>query len=246
MEITDVDRARTLIEDFLEEQQVLLSRISSAVSSVFEGLCLIYVAQCYRDELHYELQVNNAVNGEFRFKCTTMGNPNHFSSFLLTKDSIEYELHHNLAVSGGRDPEPIYFVDIALIKKGSIKYRKSFRKGRTHSVLYCENQDLITFAECKHIVAYSMLIAYFLGIVFELKPEHLEGNLHENLLKQFSNHIFPSLLISSGTHIGAETVIDSIKNRKYSVIIAADLFKTPRQLFQEVQKCHSCSLNPRP
>jgi hypothetical protein len=83
-----------------------------------------------------------------------------------------------------------------------------------------------------------MLIASFLGTVFEIKPQHLEPGSYDKLISKFTNHIFPALLISKGTHIGAESVISSIKKRKYAVIVASDLFKSPDQLFAAVRESH--------
>lgn len=223
------------MQSFLIQHHAVLKEISEAMSNVFEGLCLVYVAQCYEKILGYQVAVEGAKNGAFRFKCSTSGRPYNFSYFVVRKGAVEYEIRHNLALSGCRDQDIIYFLDIAVIKKDSICSKLSIRKGSRHTLDYCPNKDLISFAECKHLVAYSMLIAYFLGIVFELKPKNLQRGSFERLSGQFSEHIFPSLLISGTTHIGAETAISSIKNRKYAVTIAADLFKSPESLFSEVR-----------
>jgi hypothetical protein len=225
--ISDVDNARSAIQRFLERHNAPLYRISYAVSNIFEGLCFIYVAKFYKERLNYEIEVDGVTKGVFRFKCSTSGDPSNFSRFILKKDSVEYELHHNLALAGCKDPLVIYFADIAIIRRGAIQNDMA-RTGRNFK--YCSNENLVTFAECKNLVAYSTLIASFLGMVFELKSDHLDESAYDELHNRFSNHLPPCLLISREAHIGAQTVISSIKARRYAIAVVVDLFRFPNKL----------------
>lgn len=183
--------------------------------------------------MHYKIEAKGVNRGVFRFKCSTSGDPENFSWFCLSKNGAEYELHHNLALAGCNDSKTIYFADIAVIKKGSIR-NDAERTGRALS--YCSNDNLVTFAECKNLVAYSTLIASFLGMVFELKSEHLDGSLHDELISVFSEHLLPSLLISREAHIGAQTVIASLKERNYAIAVIVDLFRFPNKLLDAGNK----------
>jgi hypothetical protein len=86
--MNDVDFAEDLISKFLQENSGVLHDISNSVASIFEGLCVIYIAKCYQDLLNYQVSSEQLQNGVFKFKCTTRGNPANYSMFTLTKGLV--------------------------------------------------------------------------------------------------------------------------------------------------------------
>lgn len=232
----DLGSALNRIAAFLSEHHLLLAKISQAITNVFEAMCVVSFATAY-EEMGYHIGAEGLANSSFKFKCNTRGDPRNFSYFTLTRGTREYELRHNLSISAARDESVLYVVDIAVIRKGHMKLSEVKRNNRTYKTHYCENAGLVTFAECKYLLAYSMLIAQFFGSVFELKPRHLHPKMFDELQRKFAGrNLFPSLLIAQGAHIGAESVIASVARRKYAILIAPDMIANPNQLLAKMPK----------
>lgn len=231
-----IAHAETEIKNFLNTRKAMLHRISESLSNAFEALSIIYFASAYEEILGYQKAIpKNLENGKsYRFMCSTNGNPSNFSYILLEKNGDQFEMRHNLKVGGAMDSDLMYTADIAVVKVGSIKEKlPQLKKSKEY---WCENKDLMTFAECKNLSAYSMLMAQFLGVVMELMPDHIVKSRNRELRKKFAgNHIFPSLLIANHTQPGAKKVKDSFDRRSYSVIIADKIFTSPDQLYEEIK-----------
>lgn len=217
------------IESYLRRHSTTLKQISDRLPSMFEGLCLVYVAEYY-ETLKYDVKPKNLFNGSFRLKFGTMGDPQNFSYFEVKKGTLSFEIRHNLPVRGARDSTTLYVADIAVINSHSVQKEISLTaSGRRRTLHYCANRDLKSFAEVKDLIAYSMLIAQFLGVVFELKPRCLRKTWFSKNLLRFKNHMFPSLMISGSSHIGANAVIHSLSRRNYTVVVACDLLQSSAQ-----------------
>lgn len=224
------------IKEFLTNRKAMLHKISESLSNAFEALSIIYFSSAYEEILGYKkaIPMNLEKGDRYRFMCSTNGNPSNFSYILLEKDGQRFEIRHNLKVGGALDSDLIYTADIAVVKEGSVKEKIPQRKKRKE--YWVANDDLITFAECKNLAAYSMLIAQFLGIVMELMPNHIVKSKNRDLRRKFAgNHIFPSLLIANHTWPGAKKVKESIDRRLYSVIIADKIFSSPDELYKEIK-----------
>jgi hypothetical protein len=228
------------INSFLRRHRATLAEISRSLPSMFEGLCITYVARYYEDELGYQVTPQNLISGRlFRLKYSTRGNPAHYSFFRLERNSRTYEIRHNMSVSGARDPELTYVVDIAVIKADCISKKTTFGiTGRKNNYYVCSNEDMRSFAEVKALQAYSMLIAAFVGTVFELEPNALRPSKFEENQRKFAHHMFPSLLVSGPAHIGASLARDSMEDRWYAMVISCDLFNSNADFIGRQNQLH--------
>jgi hypothetical protein len=76
----------------------------------------------------------------------------------------------------------------------------------------------VTFAEVKKLVVYPMLLAQFLGIVHEIKPQFIGGVISEQFLEE--DHLFPTLA-SLGHFSGNSTkIVEAYPSRNIRVVIA--------------------------
>ncbi len=80
------------------------------------------------------------------------------------------------------------------------------------------NADLVTFAEAKKLRVYPMLLAQFLGVVHEIRPEFLN---RQNLAAAFfaGGHFAPAL-VSLGSYSGnSQRIVDAYPGRMILVNI---------------------------
>ncbi|MCK4820624.1 hypothetical protein KA005_32970, partial [bacterium] len=185
MKNINVNRIANQVLDFLKRHQTSMYKITSKSTNVFEAFCFVLFVRYY-ETVGYELKPQNLLDGKFRFKYNTRGYPWNYSYFVATEpldqdsDSIVlFEIRHNLKVAGAwieeqeekRDP-PMFAVDIAVVNSDSLPHLKRGQK-RKEERYWAENDQLITFGEAKKLTAYPMLLAQFIGIVHEIKPEFL-------------------------------------------------------------------------
>ena len=221
------------ISGFLEKYQTQLANIASHSTNVFEAMCFVLFARYYEEE-GYQLKPENLADGKFHFRYSTNGNPWNFSYFaVLDSESADtdarlFEIRHNQKVAGawitsnkdvedGEKDPPLFAVDVAVVETGSLpSLPRGHARGKER--IWVENCSVITFAEAKKLKAYPMLLAQFLGIVHEIKPEFLniEGHkIHGAFDEQ--RHPPPTLLTSDYLTWGAEKVLQSFEERNIRV-----------------------------
>jgi hypothetical protein len=80
------------------------------------------------------------------------------------------------------------------------------------------NDALLSFAEVKRLVVYPMLIAQFIGIVHEIKPEFLGPPIRNGFGS--GGHI-PPTLIALGTFSGnSKAIVEAFVRRKFQIHVA--------------------------
>src|SRR6266446_428214 len=90
--------------------------------------------------------------------------------------------------------------------------RRTRKKERKGQWLCLANADLVTFAEAKKLRVYPMLLAQFLGVVHEIRPEFLN---RQNLAAAFfaGGHFAPAL-VSLGSYSGnSQRIVDAYPGR---------------------------------
>lgn len=202
----DFDAAKQFVSNFLESHARSLSRISETASQVFEAVVIVRLAESY-EQSGYDVSVLGQAGNTFRFKFSTRGHPSRYSHFLLKKDGKEFVLCHNLSVKGRHAVEVVFSLDAAVAS------RPDFDKSlRAKGVL--ENTGLVTFAECKHLVAYPMLLAQFIGVVNELLPDFLSPGF-----QPLPGHPYPTLFVSGNASGNVGKLLESFANRGFKVTV---------------------------
>jgi hypothetical protein len=241
--MNDVERQKVeqRVSEFLKRHESPMSRVASHVTHVFEAACFVIFARHY-EEVGYQLKPRNLLDGKFRFRYSTAGYPWNFSHFgVLSREQGNndkdrdtlFELHHNQKVAGAwvhtgeGDDKALFAVDIAVVRAASLPDLPRGHK-RTDEPYWVENEHLITFGEAKKLTAYPMLMAQFLGIVHEIKPEFLKVQGWD-IPQAFwdEEHPPPTLLTANHLTFGTKQVLHSFKDRDLAIRVVEDVTGLP-------------------
>lgn len=130
---------------------------------------------------------------------------------MIEGDALFCELHMNLMVESAHGIGT-YCVDVGVSKPNTVPKEKPSEEWRS-----LENADLITFAEVKKLVIYPMLLAQFIGIVHEVKPNFLKGRKGVR-----RDHPSPALIVLGHYTANSADIVKSYPARNISVVIAAN------------------------
>ena len=209
----DVSAVQQSIKKFLKKHKQTFFTISSNQSKALELAVTVGVSEHYRST-GYTIHVVNPKKspGTFVVKTSTRGHPWNFTHLKLERNGAVYEGHMNLMVESAHD-EGRYCVDFGLTKVGCVP-----DKAAQEAWVAAKNSDLVTFAEVKKLVVYTMLLAQFLGIVHEIKPCFIHGRTPKGFVSE--DHLFP-VLASLGNFSGnSSKIVEGYKNRRIRIVIA--------------------------
>lgn len=209
------------IRDFASRYKAIVVNQAKRTSEYFEMTCFNYIVRFY--ELNgYTLEVKNLQGGKYRYKCTPAGIQSNFSHFEASievdKKKHYFEIQHNLAVQSSQDEAIFTTPDICIIKKGKVKYTKTYYDTKT-TFSYVDNKDLMTFCEVKQFNPFPELLFNFIGVLNELKKEYM---INEGVVLK-PIHIAPSLLISGKPNKQTNSIKISLEDR-YCINVIYDLF----------------------
>jgi hypothetical protein len=150
----------------------------------------------------YTVTVNNLVEGRFRVKLSARGYPWNYSWFTVSRGDVRFEIHTNVAVESAHGDDGVYVVDVGVCIADRIPRSRPLQ-GKWTAL---DNHDLATFVEAKKLVVYPMLLAQFVGIVHEIRPEcllpppkgHSEVGHHDPALVSTGHPAATSLAIAQG------------------------------------------------
>lgn len=239
----EIEQLSNRIYNFLARHRTEISEIASHASNVFEAACFVIFAIHY-EEAGYRLRPENLLEGRFRFRYSTSGYPWNFSYFAVLANEIAtegnavlFEIRHNQKVVGAwvdtegeSEDKALFAVDIAVIETGSLPDLSQGHK-RTNEPYWVENDRLITFAEAKKLTAYPMLLAQFLGIVHEIKPEFLRVGKQE-IPEMFwsQSHPPPTLLTANHLTQGTKKVLQSFEERQLVIRVVENVIGSPEEI----------------
>jgi len=180
----------------------------------------------------------------FRFRYSTAGYPWNFSYFEVAVNDagsgdrvVLFEIRHNQKVAGAwvdtdeeSEDRALFAVDVAVIEADSLPILPQGTK-RTDEPFWVENRHLITFAEAKKLTAYPMLLAQFLGIVHEIKPEFV-GVGDRQVSQEFwqQQHPPPTLMTSNHLTWGTRRVLRSFEERNLTIRVVEDVTGLPEEI----------------
>jgi hypothetical protein len=216
----DVDKIKLDLSSFFKTSRTDFSKFGSTVNQVFEAFVFVSVAKWYVAR-GWSVEVVNPSNvlpatADLHLKFSTRGKPSNYSYFKCTKGSREVHIRHQLRVATryndqSTDPPANICLDVAVIMPVDLS--------EFGSDDFLPNHSLITFGEAKHMWAFAELIASFIGLVHELKPESLRR--HKTLIKGLpkKRHPAPFLYVSGFLYRTAVGLKLTIEKRGYDLDI---------------------------
>jgi hypothetical protein len=166
----NVEGVITALRDFTKSHRADFSLIGTRESQLLELAAIVAVELHYRSN-GYLTSIRSPFGGAtFVVKTGTRGHPAKYSSILFQKNGEETEAHMNLLARGAHD-DGIYCVDVGIVRAGAVP-EKADRKVKW---LCVPNESLLSFVEVKRLVVYPILLAQFIGIVHEIKPQFLQA-----------------------------------------------------------------------
>lgn len=244
MKETERKKLAKQVENFLRRHDVPIKEIDSHSTNVFEAVCFVIFLRYY-EEQGYRLEARNLLENVFRFRFTTAGYPWNYSYFVVLSskpgdDTILFEIYHNQKVVGAwigseekGEKKPLFALDVAVVEPDSLPKLSPGHK-RKNEPYWVENNQLITFAEAKKLKAYPMLLAQFLGIIHEIKPEFLQVENRQINQKFFNQkHPPPTLLTADRFSRGTDRVLQSFVDRKLEIRVVEDVTGSSSKILME-------------
>lgn len=207
----DVIQINKFVARFVRRNKLKLEYLGGRQTQLLELSVTVGVVQHYK-VIGYDINVvNPGKNNIFRVKLGTRGHPSGYSRILCSKGEEAIEIHSNISVRGAHD-DGIYCVDVGIMRPGVVPDDKKTKW------IAANNQDMISFVEAKKLVIYPLLLAQFLGIVHEIKPDFI---FNSPLAGYGSGAHLPPTLVTLGHYSGNSMVIvNGYITRKIQVLIA--------------------------
>lgn len=206
----NVAAVKAAVTDFARSHQVAFSRLAGRQSQILELGAFVGTAQHFR-AANFSLSFYSP-NRRFRLKTGTRGHPSDYSRVTCSRDDVVYELHSNVSVRGAHDGG-IYCVDVGIVKVGAIPIVRPPAKW-----IAVHNCDLVSFVEVKRLVVYPMLLAQFLGIVHEIRPEFLTAPVPTGFGR---DDVLPPALAALGTYSSnSSDIVKGFSIRGFGFVVA--------------------------
>lgn len=207
----DIEEIRKSIQRVIAKHRKALEVIGTSQTKLLELGAITGIAEHYRSKGYTPRVINPKGRRSFIVKTSTRGFPWNFSRIVLEREGRQFELHMNVMVTGASGTGT-YCVDVGVVESGSIPQEKPQDVWER-----LDNSQLVTFAEVKKLVVYPMLLAQFIGIVHEIKPQFLAGRGGLD-----SAHPSPVLIVLGHYSANSLEIVRSYPSRGISVIIAAN------------------------
>jgi hypothetical protein len=207
---------KTQLKDFFTNEKATIHNFGGSVNQTFEANVFAEVIKWYRVNGWKVNIISPIINGNptFKLKFNTRGAPRNYSYAHCIKGDQTCQIRHGL-----RTHTKSYYIrntksanivcDIVVMKDVDID--------GFSSDLAISNDLLIAFGEVKHMSAYAELIASFIGLVHELKPEKLKKIRVRKW--QRGDNISSFLYVSGFLYRTAEGLVETIEKRKYDLDI---------------------------
>ncbi len=209
----NVDAVTTALRDFARAHRTEFSVIDAREGQLLELATIVAVELHYRSNGYITSIRSPGEASTFVVKTSTRGHPAKYSSIILQKDSEQTEAHMNLQVRGAHD-EGIYCVDVGIVRAGAVP-EKVDRKVKWSCA---SNESLLSLVEAKRLVVYPMLLAQFIGIVHEIKPQFLRDPSPVGFGPTLQ---LPPTLVALGHFSGnSKAIVDAFVRRSILVCIA--------------------------
>lgn len=222
MDKTWIDQAaiKQSLSSFFQEKKTDFSKFGQTVNQTFEAFVFISVVEWYKSH-GWDVSVVHAPRetkrpGKVQLKFSTRGKPDNYTYFKCKKGNDEIQVRHQLRVAtrsytGNEFPPANICLDVAVIKSIDLSAHQTDD--------FVKNEHLVTFGEAKHMSAFAELLASFIGLVHELKPDSLKRHSKRLLQIKGQEHLSPFLYVSGLLYRTASGIKKTIENRGYNVSI---------------------------
>jgi hypothetical protein len=207
----NIEAIAATLASFVARHETTFVNLGSRQTQVLELAAIVGVSQHYSAS-GFAIDVRNPKDkSRFVVKTGTRGHPAEYSRILCSRNGETVELHTNLVVRGAHD-DGIYCVDVGIVVPGRVPSVRSKEKW-----LGLENRDLVSFAEVKKLVVYPMLLAQFLGIVHEIRPNFLESPSPEGFGP--GCHLPPTLIALGHFSGNSRHIVESYSSRGFGFLV---------------------------
>lgn len=194
---------------FFSAYHAQLDSFGRYVNQTFEAFALAQTIKWYMAR-GWKVSCKNPKGGQFKLKFSTRGKPVNFSYFILKDKKQTIHIRHQLRVGIRHNVTSSANInlDVAVYNETDLsKYALDE---------FLPNSELLSFGEAKHMSAYAELMANFVGLVHELKPEKLDNIRNSNGFVP-SDHIPPFMIVSGILYPTAKELKNSIIDRGYDI-----------------------------
>lgn len=210
------DEVSTQLKDFFQKEKASINDFGRRVNQTFEAFVFASVIKWYKENGWTVVIVNPILNGRpvFVLKFNTRGAPPKYSYAFCNKDANFCQIRHGLRVhtksyKTTNVKSANIVCDISVINDIDLDYY------RTDTAL--PNEELIAFGEVKHMSGYAELVANFVGLAHELKPDSLKFIRKKNWIKPDNISCF--LYVSGILYTTAKGLEETIIKRRYDLDI---------------------------
>ena len=179
------------------------ARISSLVEiSVYNSIVQFYAS------MDYEIKgANLGPKKSFKYKLIATGLAETHSYFTATKDDNEFHILNNIRLQSAHDDHLYYTADV-VVTNGRGTTTQRLQNGRRHS--FVEKENLITFAEVKHINPFPEALFNFSGLVLEFMPGFIEKKYK---ISDAGDNLCPIIAFTGAASEHAERIRFSLTDR---------------------------------
>lgn len=211
----NIDAVQQALRDFTKKHRSTFAMVGARQSQLLELAAIVGVDLHYRSNGYNSTIQSPDSSGTFVVKTSTRGHPSKYSSIVFEKDGNVAEAHMNLLVRGARD-QGIYCVDVGIVAAGVVPAKVSVKE----KWICVPNEALLSFAEVKRLVVYPMLLAQFVGIVHEIRPEFLAAPVPAGFGRNL--HMPPTLIALGHFSGNSKLIVEAYRGRSVTICIAED------------------------
>jgi hypothetical protein len=213
----DITTLKKDLRSFFITNKSEIRHFGNTVNQTFEAFVFATLIKFYSDNGWEILLKHPDKEAKYaKLKFSTRGRPNRYTYAICTKGEERIQLRHGLRVATRHHKKPSRYranvvLDVAVISDLDLS------KYSTDD--HVENAELITFGEAKHMSAFAELIASFIGLVHEIKPDHLSPIRSPNGPPKNQKHLAPFLYVSGYLYRTALGIAETIRDRRYDIDI---------------------------
>ena len=217
-------------KSFVGAHGLFLKRNGPRISSLVEIAVYNSIVDYYKREGYTLVGENLGPKKSFRYKLTASGLAENYSFFTARKGSELFHLLHNISIQSAHHDHMYFTADVVIADKKGATTQK-LKSGRRHS--FVARQNLITFAEVKHLNPFPEVLYNFMGLILEFAPALIHktciigdsggklcpiiaftgpGSAHTELIQQeLSKRYGVNIVFSTSSAFGALTGISNMK-----------------------------------
>jgi hypothetical protein len=216
----DEKASNELLIKFFREHSSTINQFGKTVNQAFEAFVFSSAIRWYqRHGWTVEIVNPDKASGLVQLKYSTRGRPSKYTFARASKDGVAIQIRHQLRVAT-RYHHAILFEDVAANICADVAIIKDMDLSNMKTDEFIPNEALIAFGEAKHMPAFAELVASFIGLVHELKPESLALGQRPYIGPSGKPyHLSPFLYVSGHIQRTAQGVIQTIRLRGFDVDI---------------------------